>query len=134
MKRTVNRPKYKTVTTKKCPICGKEFKSRGLAGHLAHAHNVKEVVREVLKSSERVVNTSVPMPGMPEAPRVVDKQVTERVSMYVQKDDNKICWHCKAEMNLKDTRLPHGYGPVGWCPKCGKAMSTRSAYLERYSR
>lgn len=77
-----NRGKYSVVTLVKCHICNKEVKARGLAGHLSLVHKIRRVI-ETTHTNEVHVNTSESIPGIPQAPKVVEKQVTERISKYV---------------------------------------------------
>lgn len=108
MRKKQTRSVYKVTTYKKCRVCGKEVKARGLPGHLSKAHGVKEVIIVTHLSEPQVIASE-------------EKQVIERVSRYVPStakiNDNG---ECQCPYCL-EWRVDNGWlkrFPDGTCTSC----------------
>jgi hypothetical protein len=125
-----NRGKYSVVTVVKCPICSKEVKARGLAGHLSIVHNIKRVIKTT-HTNEIQINTSEPMPGMTEAPKVVERRVTERVSNYVVLPPRLVKPFIAIDVNEESRELPDNKGlSVGTKRICFEKKEDAHAWAE----
>jgi len=123
------------ISERDCPICGKTYRARGLHSHMAHVHNIREVVERVVHSGN-IVNKSEPEAVELHSKDIVESQLVSTVvemtfhERIMKKYKESLTSEQEMEMKMKrDTeRIRREMGWKRMCEEMGSGIYDKWKY------